>query len=92
MTEQTAALLTRELDESLASNDEQRLNRAVANSVRALVDCQYKTSERVKKIEINEDRRKQRFVGASIMWGVLATIASAGGGALLLRVLSAVPH
>lgn len=84
MTEEMQKYLTQQLA-SAATLEE--IDRALVNSMTAILDCQRKTADRVKAIMIERDREQQRREGAKWLWGVLATISSTGGGALILAAL-----
>ena len=85
MTKEMRDLLVDQLDK--AKTDEE-VDRAMVGGMKAMIDCQYKTSERVKDLVIDRDREKSRREGAKWLWGVLAMLASSGGGALILRLLA----
>lgn len=85
MSPEMKELLTSQLD-TAQTRDE--IDRALVSSMKSLVDCQCKTAERVKELRIEADRRKARLDGAKWLWGVLAMLASSGGGALILRLLA----
>ena len=53
----------------------------------ALVDCQLKTADRVKKLVASADANRNRIVGAKALWAVIRYVAAAGGGAALVRAL-----
>ena len=88
MTEEQQDSLSRELEAAIESDDDARLTRAHSNILLALIDCQRKTADRVKELRIDRDREKHRREGAKWLWGILAAIASSGGGALILKALS----
>ena len=85
MTPEMKDLLTRQLDNA-QTHDE--IDKALVASMKSLVDCQCKTAERVKELRIEADRSKQRREGAKWLWGVLATFAASGGGAIILKLLA----
>lgn len=85
MTVEMKELLTRQLDEA-RTHDE--IDKALVASMKSLVDCQCKTAERVKELRVEADRQKQRREGAKWLWGILATFAASGGGAVILKLLS----
>jgi hypothetical protein len=84
MTEEMQKYLTQQL---ASATTHEETDRALVNSITALIDCQRKTADRVKAIMIERDREKQRREGAKWLWGVLATLSSTGGGALILAAL-----
>jgi len=85
MTPEMKNILTRELE---AARTAEEIDRALINSMTALVDCQCKTAERVKELRIEADRRRSRLEGAKWLWGVLGTVAASGGGAIILKLLA----
>ena len=89
MTEELQHSLERELEAALASGDDKRLDRAHSNIMLALIDCQRKTAERVKELRIEADRKQHRLQGAKFLWEILKLGAASGGGALILKALSA---
>jgi hypothetical protein len=50
MTKELKETLDEEIKEALESGDEGRINRCTARYVRAIGDCNYKTSDRVKSL------------------------------------------
>lgn len=86
MTKEMRDMLVAQLD--MAQTPEE-IDRAMVGGMKAMVDCQFKTSERVKSMAIEKDREKARREGAKWLWGVLATFAASGGGALILKALAA---
>ena len=85
MTKEMRDMVVGQLD---AAKTPEEFDRAMVGGMKALVDCQYKTSERVKSLMIEDDRRKHRIEGAKWLWGVLGTLAASGGGALILKLLA----
>lgn len=85
MTKEMRDLLVDQLDK--AKTDEE-VDRAMVGGMKAMIDCQYKTSERVKDLVIDRDREKSRKEGAKWLWGILSAIAASGGGAVILKLLS----
>ena len=86
MTKEMRDMLVDNLDKAQTPEE---VDRAMCGGMKAMIDCQYKTSERVKDIVIERDREKSRREGAKWLWGLLASVASAGGGALILSMLKA---
>jgi hypothetical protein len=86
MTKEMRDLLVDQLD---AAKTSEEIDRAMVGGMKAMVDCQFKTSERVKSIAAEREAEKNRREGAKWLWGVLASIASAGGGAVILKLLAA---
>lgn len=89
MTKEQQEYLARDLEDAMTSGDEKRIDRAHSNILLALIDCQRKTADRVKELMIDADRRKNRLEGASWLWKVLQVVAASGGGAIILKLLSA---
>ena len=89
MTEELQSSLARELEAAVDSGDDKRLNRAHSNILLALMDCQRKTAERVKELRIEADRKQHRLQGAKLLWDVLKIAAASGGGAIILKFISA---
>lgn len=85
MTKEMRDLLVDQLENAKTAEE---VDRAMLGGMKAMVDCQYKTSERVKGLVIEQDREKSRKEGAKWLWGVLATFAASGGGAIILKLLS----
>ena len=85
MTKEMRDLLVDQLDK--ARTDEE-VDKAMVGGMKAMIDCQYKTSERVKDLVIDRDREKSRREGAKWLWGILSAIAASGGGAVILKLLS----
>ena len=89
MTKEQQEYLARDLEDAMTSGDAKRIDRAHSNILLALIDCQRKTADRVKELMIDADRRKNRLEGASWLWKVLQLFAASGGGAIILKLLSA---
>ena len=85
MTKEMRDLLVDQLDR--AKTDEE-VDKAMVGGMKAMIDCQYKTSERVKDLVIDRDREKSRREGAKWLWGIFSAIAASGGGAVILKLLS----
>ena len=85
MTKEMRDLLVDQLDK--AKTDEE-VEKAMVGGMKAMIDCQYKTSERVKDLVIDRDREKSRREGAKWLWGILSAVAASGGGAVILKLLS----
>lgn len=85
MTKEMRDLLVDQLDK--AKTDEE-VEKAMVGGMKAMIDCQYKTSERVKDLVIDRDREKSRKEGAKWLWGILSAFAASGGGAIILKLLS----
>lgn len=87
MTLEMQEMLEDEMRAAEESNDQERVQRVMVRATLALVDCQRKTSERVKKLEAKWDERENKAKGAALLWDFLKLIASAGGGALILKAM-----
>ena len=87
MTKELQDFLTNQLDTAATPEE---VDRAMVGAMKALIDCQRKTAERVKEMVIERDREKSRKEGAKWLWGVLTTIAASGGGALVLKLLQTI--
>lgn len=87
MTKEMRDMLVDQLDTAKTPDE---VDRAMAGGMKAMIDCQYKTSERVKGLVIEEDRKKARFEGAKWIWGVLGGLAASGGGAIVLKLLQTI--
>ena len=84
MTEEMQDYLTKQLT---SATTHEETDRALVNSMTALIDCQRKTADRVKSIMIERDREKSRREGAKWLWGTAAAVAASGGGSLILSAL-----
>lgn len=89
MTLEMQEMLEEEMASAEEANDKERIQRVMVRATLALVDCQRKTSERVKKLEAKWDEKENKAKGAAMLWDVLKVLASAGGGAIILKVLGA---
>ncbi len=87
MTLEMQKILEDEVAQAEASNDKERIQRAMVRATLALVDCQRKTGERVKQLEAKWDEKENKVKGAAILWDFLKLLASAGGGALILKAM-----
>ena len=85
MTKEMRDMLVDNLDKAETPSE---VDRAMVGGMKAMIDCQYKTSERVKDLVIDRDREKSRKEGAKWLWGILSAVAASGGGALILKMLS----
>lgn len=56
------------------------VTKAMVGGMKAMIDCKYKTSERVKDLVIDRDREKSRREGAKWLWGILTGNSESGGG------------
>lgn len=89
MTNEMQKLITSEIRAAEKADDAPRLSRAMTNAMIALIDCQRKTSERVKDLCAARENARQRIKGAALLWDALKLVATAGGGALVLRLVQA---
>lgn len=85
MTPEMKELLTARLD---AAKTHDEMDAALVESMKALVDCQCKTAQRVKEMREESAAQKNRRDGAKWLWGLLAMFASSGGGAIILKLLA----
>ena len=91
MTIEMQHTLEREMEDARSITDPgRRLDATLTVLVhqnQALVDCQLKTADRVKKLVANADASRNRIAGAKALWTVIRYAAAAGGGAALVRAL-----
>jgi len=91
MTRELQETLEREMDDALRIDDPERRREAMqtvqSHQLRALVDCQRKTAERVKELVKERDKAKERMKGAKAVIEIGKIIVSAGGGMALLKAL-----
>lgn len=91
MTIEMQDALNRELEDAKSIRDADRRREAMetvqGHMLAALIDCQRKTSDRVKDLVARADVARQRFKGAQAMLAALRYLAAAGGGAALIRAL-----
>ena len=85
MTKEMRDMLVNQLE---TARSPEEVDRAMVGGMKAMVDCQYKTSERVKGLVIEADRHKARIEGAKWLWGILAAVAASGGGAIILKLFT----
>lgn len=85
MTKEMRDMLVDQLDTAKTPDE---VDRAMVGGMKAMIDCQYKTSERVKGLVIKEDRKEARWEGVKWLWGILGGLAASGGGAIVLKILS----
>lgn len=100
MTAEMKQLIDRELDAALESGDPKAIDRAIINAEKAVVDCQLKTSERVKIIandhpQLVQDVKEIKALVSTAKrkaWDValsaLKWIAIGGGGVEFIRYLA----
>ena len=89
MTIEMQALIEKEIADAEAAHDGERMQRAIARATLAMIDCQRKTAERVKELLAANEARKNTQRGVKLAWDVLKLLASAGGGAVILKVVGA---
>ena len=87
MTKEMRDMLVDQLDNAKTPEE---VDHAMVGGMKAMVDCQYKTAERVKGLVIKEDRKEARWEGAKWLWGVLGGLAASGGGAIVLKLLQTI--
>ena len=86
MTLEQQEYINRELDDAIATGDAMRVNAAQCHALKALCDCQRKTSDRVKKMEIEDDRKAHERKGAKWAVTALASIASVVGPVAAIKI------
>ena len=93
MTEELQHSLEIEMRDALSIEDKDSRHDAILTVLchqnDALIDCQRKTSDRVKKIVRERDSFKDRVKGAKFMIELLKLIASAGGTAAIIKFIEA---
>ena len=93
MTLEMQEALKRELADAKAIPDAARRHEALetvlCHELAALIDCQRKTAERVKELVARADGARQRVMGAKAMLTLLRYVAAAGGGAAVVKLLTA---
>ncbi len=89
MTTEMQDLLAAEITAAEDAHDQERMSRAMSRAMLALIDCQRKTAERVKDLCAAREAAKNRVKGAALLWDVLKLVATAGGGAVILRLVHA---
>ena len=91
MTIEMQHTLEREMEDARKISDPARRLDAtltvLVHQNQALVDCQLKTAERVKKLVANAEANRNRIAGAKALWMILRYAAAASGGAALIRAL-----
>ena len=89
MTAEMYNYISREFEEAEKAGDEERMSRIMVRAILAMLDCQRKTSDRVKEILAREETAKAKLSGAKLAWDALKILSAAGGGALVLKLLHA---
>ena len=94
MTEELQHSLEIEMKDALGIEEPERRHEAILTVLvhqnDALIDCQRKTSDRVKGLVQERDGMKERVKGAKILIDILKIVASAGGTAAIIKFLGAV--
>ena len=88
MTAEMYDYISREFAEAEKAGDEERMSRIMVRAILAMLDCQRKTSDRVKEILAREETAKAKLSGAKLAWDALKLVSAAGGGALILKLLA----
>lgn len=92
MTEELQHSLQAEMRDALRIEESDRRHDAILTVLvhqnDALIDCQRKTADRVKKIVKERDSVKERVKGAKFMIEILRIIAQAGGTAAIVKFLN----
>lgn len=90
MTIDQQQMLEREMDDALALQDRDRredaMKTVILHYMKALCDCQRKTSERVKELVAERSAAKLKLEGMQLAWRVFRYVAAAGGGAAVLKL------
>ncbi len=89
MTAEMYDYISREFTEAEKAGDDERMSRIMVRAILAMLDCQRKTSDRVKEILAREETAKAKLSGAKLAWDALKVLSAAGGGAIILRLLGA---
>lgn len=91
MTEEMQAVLEREMKDALAIEDPCRKSEAVitvmSHQLSALVDCQRKTSERVKALVKEKEEKAARAKGFAMAFKLARYLVASGLGAALMKFL-----
>ncbi len=88
MTAEMYDYISREFAEAEKAGDDERMSRIMVRAILAMLDCQRKTSDRVKEILAREETAKAKLSGAKLAWDALKLVSAAGGGALILKLLA----
>jgi len=93
MTIEMQHALERELQDAKTIENPERRHEAIemvqSHMLAALIDCQRKTAERVKELIATAESARHKIAGAKILWAILRYVVSFGGGAALVKILSA---
>lgn len=81
------ASLNRQLDDAMRNNDIERLQTAQVEALKALVDCQCKTSARVKRIDSYINSLKLQASGAKWVFRLLNWLLGAGLGGTAIAII-----
>ena len=91
MTEEMQMVLEREMKDALAIEDPGRRSEAVitvmSHQLTALVDCQRKTSERVKSLVREAEEKAARTKGFVMAFKLAKYLVASGLGAALMKLL-----
>lgn len=94
MTEELKHALEIQMQDALKINDAGRRHDAILTVLvhqnNALIDCQWKTAERVKMLVSERESVKERVKGAKFLIDLLKIVASAGGTAAIIKFLNVV--
>lgn len=92
MTKELVESLTLELRDAEKKHDPDERREAVTvaqgHILVSLMDCQRKTSDRVKELCAAREEAKAKLTGARLVWDALKIVSAAGGGALILKLLA----
>jgi hypothetical protein len=88
MTAEMYDYISREFAEAEKAGDDERMSRIMVRAILAMLDCQRKTSDRVKEILAREETARAKLSGAKLAWDALKILSAAGGGALILKLLA----
>ena len=95
MTLELQETLEREMDDALRIEDSARRCEAVqtvqSHMLRALVDCQRKTAERVKELVAEKTANKLRIEGAKMLIALVKYASSAGLGGFVYYLITNSP-
>jgi len=93
MTLEMQNALQRELDDAKSIENPERRHEAIemvqSHMLAALIDCQRKTAERVKELVATAEAARHKLQGANLLWTALRYIVAMGGGAAVVKFLSA---
>jgi len=94
MTVEMQAHLKREMDDALAIEDSERRHDAMLTVLvhqnDALIDCQRKTSDRVKGIVAEKEAEKNKKLGAKWAFGLMISVVSVVGPIAAIKICKVV--